>query len=311
MAFDSSLMGALRCFEVAGRMLNFTTTSQALHLTQSAVSQQIRVLEERLGYRLFHRGKRSLSLTEKGQVLFDCVSKSLGDIEKTLARLASGQGPLEVSCVPSLALNWLMPRLLEFQRTQPEMQLRVRAEFPAIDGLADGPNAEDVSIRFDTNERAIPRAIALMDEYMMPVASPEYLARHPAFASGHSLEGVTLLHDAVPWAGATEFVEWRMWLEAERPDWLRTLGGVQFNMSSLAIGAAINHQGTAMARSALVSDELRSGRLVNIFDRPVLSPARYWLLSRDESDARTAVFARWLQDECIRFDVQRKMSDPR
>jgi LysR family glycine cleavage system transcriptional activator len=306
MALDPSLMGPLRCFEVAGRLLNFTHTAQALHLTQSAVSQQIRQLEDRLGYRLFLRGKRTLSLTEKGVVLLECVSRSLGDIEKTLARLGAHPNPMQVSCIPSFALHWLMPRLMEFQREQPDVQLRVRAEFQALEGFAEGLDAQDVSIRFDTDEYTVAGSVVLMDEYMMAVASPEYLARNAAFASGMSLDGITMLHDAQPWAGATEFVEWRLWLEAVRPDWLPMLGGVQFNLSSLAIGTALNHQGVAMARTALVFDEIKSGRLVNVFDRLVPSPARYMFLCRDALESKTAVFGHWLQQECARFDATRR-----
>ncbi|MDB5769372.1 MAG: LysR family transcriptional regulator, partial [Collimonas fungivorans] len=148
----------------------------------------------------------------------------------------------------------------------------------------------------------------ILDEYLMPVATPEYLASHPQFAAGEDISGVTLLHDSAPWAGAPEFIEWRTWLEAERPDWLDALGGVQFNMSILAVGAALNHQGVAMARTAMVLDEIRSGRLVHVFGRLVQAPAHYMLLVQHEDDRRVTVFCEWLKEECRRFmEVRRQL----
>ncbi|WP_095210764.1 LysR family transcriptional regulator [Chromobacterium sphagni] len=305
---DSSVLGALKSFEAAGRLLNFTRAAQELHLTQGAVSQQIRNLEDRLGYRLFLRGRRALSLTEKGTVLLQTVARSLDEIERTLARLGADAAPLRLSCVPSFALCWLMPRLTEFQRLAPDAPLRMLAEFQAWDGLAEGPGGADISIRYDTACCAIAQARPLLDEYMMPVATPAYLASHPAFAAGESIAGVAMLHDASPWAGAGDFAEWRVWLAAERPDWLPMLGGAQFNLSSLALGMALNHQGVAMARSALVWDELRSGRLVDVFGRWVASPARYMLLSRDPLRRETRVFTDWMTAVCKRFDAERRQA---
>ena len=103
-----------------------------------------------------------------------------------------------------------------------------------------------------------------MDEYLLVVATPEYLAAHPQFRAGKSLDGVAFLHDASPWVGAAEFIEWRTWMQAHQPRWLKHLDGPQFNLASLAIGAALNHQGVAIGRSAMVHDEIRSGRLVDV-----------------------------------------------
>lgn len=92
MPLDSSILGALRCFEMAGRLLSFTKTAQALSLTQSAVSQQIRHLEERLGYRLFERHSRGLVMTPKGKTLWDVTSRAFHDIDHALEQL----GPSEI-----------------------------------------------------------------------------------------------------------------------------------------------------------------------------------------------------------------------
>ncbi|VBB14118.1 LysR substrate-binding domain-containing protein [Burkholderia stabilis] len=305
MRLDGSILGALLCFETAGRLLSFTKTAQAFNLTQSAVSQQIRHLEDRLGYPLFVRQARGLKLTGKGEVLLGTMSGAFGDINRTLDALGMSDAPLQVSCLPSLALQWLMPRLTGFHRQQPNVSVRVKAEFQVLDRQAMESDDIDVAVRYDPVQYSRLHADAILDEILFPVATPAYLAQHPAFASGESLDGVVLLHDAAPWAGAPEFVEWRTWLEAVHPAWLAQLDGPRFNFSSLAITAALNHQGVAMGRSALVHDEIASGRLVDVFGAHVRAPARYVLLSRNPDDPRTTAFSDWLKAECVRFDEAR------
>ncbi|WP_241289040.1 LysR substrate-binding domain-containing protein [Burkholderia stabilis] len=305
MRLDGSILGALLCFETAGRLLSFTKTAQAFNLTQSAVSQQIRHLEDRLGYPLFVRQARGLKLTGKGEVLLGTMSGAFGDINRTLDALGMSDAPLQVSCLPSLALQWLMPRLTGFHRQQPNVSVRVKAEFQVLDRQAMESDDIDVAVRYDPVQYSRLHADAILDEILFPVATPAYPAQHPAFASGESLDGVVLLHDAAPWAGAPEFVEWRTWLEAVHPAWLAQLDGPRFNFSSLAITAALNHQGVAMGRSALVHDEIANGRLVDVFGAHVRAPARYVLLSRNPDDPRTAAFSDWLKAECARFDEAR------
>ncbi|POR47947.1 LysR family transcriptional regulator [Paraburkholderia eburnea] len=302
---DGSILGALLCFETAGRLLSFTKTAQAFNLTQSAVSQQIRHLEDRLGYALFVRQARGLKLTEKGEVLLGTISSAFADINQTLQTLGMSNAPLQVSCLPSLALQWLMPRLTEFHRQQPGVCVRLKAEFQMLDRQAMNIDDIDVALRYDPVQYNRLHADVVLDEYLFPVATPAYLAQHPGFAAGASLDGVTLLHDAAPWAGAPEFVEWRSWLAQARPEWTGHLDGPQFNFSSLAMTAALNHQGVAMGRSALVHDEIVSGRLVDVFGQHVRAPARYVLLSRNPDDPRTALFSDWLKTECARFDEAR------
>ncbi|WP_373457591.1 LysR substrate-binding domain-containing protein [Cupriavidus taiwanensis] len=305
MQLDSSVLGALRCFEAAGRLLSFTKAAESLSLTQSAVSQQIRHLEDRLGYVLFVRQPRNLKLTPKGEALFETTTRALHDIQQTIQKLGLPNAPLQVNCLPSFALQWLMPRLTEFHRDQPDVSVRLKAEFQALDRQSMDAEDIDVAVRYDPVHYSQLHADVLLDEYLIPVATPEYLAQHPGLSDGASLDGVVLLHDASAWIGAAEFVEWRTWLEAFHPEWLAHLEGPQFNLSSLAISAALNHQGVAMGRTALVYDELRSGRLVNVFGKHVRAPARYMLLTRNADDRRAAVFSTWLKAECGRFDAER------
>lgn len=306
MQLDSSILGWLRCFESAGRLLSFTKAAHALNLTQSAVSQQIRHLEERLGYPLFERHARGLVMTSKGKVLWEVTSRAFLDINQTLSQLGLSHRPLQVSCSPSFALQWLIPRLTIFQRRQPDVPLRVIAEFQSLDRYAMEAGGIDVAIRYDPLDYPQLHAETVLAEHLVAVATLAYLKQHPAFAKGTSLDGVVLLHDAAAWDGAPEFAESRVWMEAVHPSWIAHLAGPQYNLSSLAISAAMNHQGVAISRSALVYEELRSGRLVNVFGRHVPAPARYVLLCRQPEDPRIAAFSAWLKDECEQFDKMRQ-----
>ncbi|RFU44897.1 LysR substrate-binding domain-containing protein [Paraburkholderia sp. DHOC27] len=298
---DSSLLGALRCFEVAARHLNFTKAAAETHLTQSAVSQQIRNLEDRLGYPLFVRQARGLVLTHRGGELAVAATRCLAELSHTLQRLAQSDLPLHVNCSPSFALQWLMPRLSEYQQNSPDYPVRLKADFHGLDLNAMLASEIDVAIRYDPNAYDSGFARELMPEHLVVVGTPAYLARHEGLRNGELTEGVTFLHDAEPWEGAPAFIEWQTWTSAIQPGWTAHIAGPQFNLASLAIAAALNHQGIAIGRTALIEDELRSGRLVKVIDRHVVAPARYVLLNRTPDDTRTATFVSWIEAECQRF----------
>ena len=299
---------ALKTFEVAAQTLSFTQAAQQLNITQSAVSQQIRLLEQRLEFPLFLRQNRSLQLTERGQILFESVSRSFSDINQTLKRLQSRHNELHINCLPSLALQWLMPRLSDFHLSQPSIVVKLKAEFQNLDSQLMQNQQIDLGIRFDPNEVSDDFSEVLLDEYLIAVATPTYLAKHPDFAQGKSLTGITLLHDAMPWIGAPAYIEWQTWLKQIKPEWLTQLDGIEFNLSSLAISAALNHQGVAMGRSALIYDELVSGRLINVFETAVPSTASYKLLYPSGNNPDVEIFTQWLKQQAKAFKKQRKIN---
>lgn len=214
---DTPLLGALRCFEAAGRLGSFTKAAEALHLTQSAISQQIRQLEARLGYPLFVRHARGLALTPKGGALHEATVAAFASLGRTLRQLSAPDAPLQVSCLPSFALQWLMPRLAEFHRLHPQTPVRLRAEFHAIDRETMSADDIDIAIRWDPFSYGALHVEPLFDESLVAAAAPAYLDRHPPRATAKWVSSVVPLHDASAWPEAPRYVEWRTWLDAVVP----------------------------------------------------------------------------------------------
>ena len=304
--FDDLQLGSIELFCLAAELSSFTAAAVAAGVTPAAVSRSVSRLEERLGVRLFVRTTRQIRLTDEGKTYFEETRQALAqlvDAERQISgQHATPAGLLRISLPTPYAHYRVLPVLPEFRERFPEVDIDVHISNRNVDFADD---TYDLSVRGRAPDDSTLIARKLEDAEMVVVATPAYLAQHPSFAGGESLDGVVLLHDAAPWGGAPEFVEWRTWLEAVRPAWTAHLDGPQFNFSSLAITAALNHQGVAMGRAALVHDEIASGRLVDVFGRHVRAPARYMLLSRNPDDPRTTVFSDWLKAECARFDAAR------
>lgn len=307
MQLNASLLGALRCFQVAARHHSFTRAAAELHCTPGAVSQQIRLLEARLDCPLFQRLPRGLQVTDAGERLLTAVSEGMGRIEAGLSQLRPSSRPLLVSCSPSFALLWLMPRLHAFQREHPGIEIKLLGEFQGVDRSVMVAGGMDAAIRFDPVAYAGLHVTTLLDEYLLPVASSQYVQQHPTLTAEGSLADCQLLHDTVPWEGAQPYAEWDEWLRAARPGAPQAAAwaGQEFNLSLLALGAARAHQGICLGRAALVQDDLRSGALVDVFGTPVRAAARYVLLSANPEDARLVIFSRWLVQACEIFARER------
>ncbi len=303
---NSSVMSWLRCFEAAATAGSFTKAAAELCLTQSAISQQVRELEDRLGVTLFRRLPRQLQLTEEGEQLRVSVSSALDELELALARLqdSRSEGPVALSCYSSFALHWLMPRIGALYRQHPEIDLRVSAEFHMIELATLLREGIDAAIRYDVGGYRDLASTELLDEYLLPVASPAFVEAHPGLHSPSALDGSQWLHDARPWPDAPADAEWQHWLAATGQ--VAAPGpGRHFNMAQLAIEAALAGQGVAMGRLALVLEHLQDGRLVPVFGPAVRSPAAYRLVHLAQPQPRVALLATWLRQACEQFRARR------
>ena len=305
MTLSTPLLGALRCFDVAARHCNFTHAAAELHLTPSAVSQQIRQLEQNLGQALFVRQARGLALTPFGRRLQQVTSEPLLRLAQGIEALRSTADPLQLTCSSSFAMLWLMPRLPRLHRAHPDLDIKLIADFQSVDRQGLQASGTHCAIRYDPVVYHDLQAVDLMPETLLPVASPRYLTSHGNLDTPTRLAEHTLLHDANAWGGASPEVEWQLWLDAvwgtavEQP----TAGQQQFNLSTLALAAARNHQGIAMGRAALISEDLQAGTLVAAHPRQVRSSARYVFLTNHEQDPRVQALLDWLLEECRQFQA--------
>lgn len=285
-------LNGLRAFEAAGRHCSFTAAAKELNVTQTAVSRLVRLLEGRLGFSLFRRHASALELTAQGQAFLAGLTDAFDSIARLVESVAAMRaGPvLTVGVGPTLAISWLIPRLASFYLSHPDIEVRVAT------GGATRPVRDDwtCTIRQDTD--ASPGYIAenLFRSTVVPVCTPEIAS---GLQSPGDLRSVTLI------LVSNMHNEWPCWFEAaglRAP--VHPVGEVLFESNAMAMQAALDGVGVAMAQLAYVSDALAAGRLVAPF--PIVAHKREaWLLEyrpvRREDPALLA-FRAWLHGEAER-----------
>jgi len=289
----------LQGFEAAARHLSFTKAGAELFLTQSAVSRQMKELEEQLGVPLFHRRHRALALTDAGQQFYAAAAQVLTTMRTATSRLKAGSGrrPLSVTTTASFAALWLIPRLAGFTRTHPDVDVRITADTRVQDLERDGL---DLAIRHGSASLAGPNAVRLFGERVFPVCSPKLLKkkplRHPADLKNHCLLQYDDPDARHPW------LHWKTWLEvAGIPD-LKPAGTLSFSGYEQIIPAAVAGHGVALGRSPLVKDLLAEKQLVAPFSSSA-DPARAYfaIISKSAAGrAEVADFVAWLKQEAAK-----------
>src|SRR4029079_19448954 len=276
-------------FEAAARHLSFTKAGDELYLTQSAVSRQIKELEDQLGVALFQRRHRALALTEAGQQFYAAAAQVIGTMRTAPERLRTQAGrrrPLAVTTTHSFAALWLIPRLAGFTREHPGVDVRITADTRVQDLERDGL---DVALRHGPSALAGPNAIRLFGEKVFPVCSPKLLKKTPLARPGDLRNHILLHYDDPdvrhPW------LHWKTWLEVERIADLRPAGTLSFSVYEQIIPAAVAGHGVALGRSPLVQDLLESGELVAPF-KSQADPARaYFAIVAKSAATRPEVTA--------------------
>lgn len=298
-----SLLSWLRCFNAAAHHLGFTKAANELCITQSSISQQIKHLEDWIGKPLFYRTPRTLTLTQEGKRLFQVVSESFHIIESTLDQLKQPSNPPEIrlSCSPSFAMRWLTPRIGAFIREYPASTLRIYGEFHTLNWSQMTQGHINAGIRFDQGNYTDVLKTQFLEEWLIPVASTDFLHRHPEITSPQDITSSMMLHDMTPWENAEAHVEWNHWLEQVGISIPAKHDGQQFNLSQMSIDAAICGQGIAMGRLSLVYDDLLSGRLIDIFKLHVRSQAAYYFVTTPSTYEETSFIEHWLKNEAAIF----------
>lgn len=285
-------LNALRAFEAAARHLSFTKASEELFVTQAAISHQIKTLEEWLGLKLFRRMNRRLLLTDEGQAYMGPIRDALSGIVAATDSLkrSESEGLLTVSAMTSFAATWLLPRLGQFSRQYPDIDVRVDVRDDLTDFARDGV---DVALRYGSGDYPDLACEWFLAEEASPVCSPKLVEEGPyPLTTPDALKHHTLIHD---------FTEqlWDRWLELAGVTGVDTRHGPSFNLLNLAIDAAIAGDGVALGRSAIVQGALSDGRLVKPFDLVMPSANSYFFVCPKEIAERPKIvaFRDWILEQ--------------
>jgi LysR family transcriptional regulator, glycine cleavage system transcriptional activator len=284
-------LNALRAFEAAARYESFTRGAEELCVTQGAVSHQVKALEAELGVKLFNRERQRLIITEAGRSYLAVVRDAFDRIDAGTQRLQQRQntGALTVSTSPNFAAKWLVHRLGRFAQAYPNIDLRVSASLHHVDFAREDI---DLAIRHSEGPPSELHMTRLCAEELFPVCSPMHLKGGQSSLKAADLGRFTLLH-------VNDRQDWGRWLEVAGVTGVDLSRGPVLNQASMAIDAAVDGQGIALARTALAAWDLISGRLMRPFAVSLPVSYAYWIVCPKATVKlpKIAAFSSWLLAE--------------
>ena len=291
-------LNALQVFVSAARARNLTRAAERLHLTVSALSHQVRTLEQRLGYSVFKRGPRGLALTPEGSLLLDRVAPHLDAIDTALRPLRTRRdNVLSLSAMPSMASSWLMPRLPRFVARHPDLELNLDSSIDLVD-FADC--RFDAALRYGPGQWDGVVSELLFEEWLTPVASPSLLAGRKS-PKLDELADWPLLCPEDPW-----------------PHWFETFGGAapkrfvaNFSDSETRQRAAVEGIGIALGRMTMVRPLIETGMLIAPFRERLRARYAHYLVypQRSREHASFRAFREWLLEEAASFRATTDAAD--
>ena len=282
----------LKAFEAAGRHLNFTHAAEELGVTQAAISQHVKALEEYLDMILFHRRHQCLVLTDAGSSYLPKLSSAFDLVAAGTSEVLSqgSGGGLTVRVPSSFSTKWLIPRLEKFHAMHPDIDIRLTSLGQEANFLADNV---DLEIRNGTGQWPRLKSTLLIPEEIYPVCSPSLFGPEKEKIHHRDLLETTLLD--VP--GYAE--GWDVWLNEVGARPFSNHTSISFDQSLMAIQAAISGVGVALGRSSLVEDEIKAGRLISPFDAVLKASSAYYIICPPEFTTRPRIraFSDWLLSE--------------
>lgn len=286
---------AIRAFEAAARHSSFKKAAEELLITSSAVSHQIKSLEEYLGTQLFIRGDRRPFLTEIGQTFLAGVENALDQLADATSAVIQkeAQSPLTIQLYLSFAQLWLMPRLGSLRQAHPDLDVCIitivePSELPLVDA--------DVAILYGDGDWPNMRVNHLLAEEIFPVCSPAYLAEAPPLNNPEDLTRHLVIH----YRGQPG--EWRDWLAFANAQDVDPGEGMQLDTRALTQQAALDGLGVTLARRPFINDDFATGRLIAPFSVCLPSSSAYYLIC-PKSRARLpkiVAFRDWILSECVK-----------
>ena len=283
-------LAALKAFEAVGRNLSFQRAADELCLTPSAISHQVRTLEEHLRCRLFVRRHHELELTSIGRSYLGRVQGIISELLDATAEIIdqNGNSPLVIQICPSLATTWLIRRLQEFTAENVGLDMTVVSPYEDPHFLL--PEV-DLGILYGTGSWTGVKAEYMMGETIIPVCSPEYLQAAPPLKRPQDLAEHTLIR-----CSSAAVHEWALWLEMMGVSSMIGRQHIRMHDRDQVIEAAAAGIGIGMGRRPLIDDRLLSGELVMPFDRPLPSRSAYYLVYADQESQlpRINAFRKWI-----------------
>lgn len=277
---------ALRCFEAAARLGSISAAADELHVTHSAVSQQIKSLEEFFGLKLFGRSGRAVVLTTAGQELALGANEALNSLARTTTMVRRRTNPkrMTVTCLPSFAACWLTPRIASFMELVPDVEINLISSSHVLDMTRDGI---DVAIRWGFGGYEGVEASLLLHDELLPVAQPEYLQEHNVRTPEDLVRCALLRSDGE---------SWQPWFERAGLDWPEPEKGLFFNDATLPLRWAEEGRGVALTRRSLADESLRKKRLIAPFDVTLPTLRSYWFVtpSGNTQSALLQSFRDWM-----------------
>ncbi|MCX7544349.1 transcriptional regulator GcvA [Marinicella gelatinilytica] len=288
---------AIKAFEASARLLSFTQAAEELHVTQAAISHQIKKLEELTGVQLFERINRSLKLTFEGRMYLIAIRQALENIETATRQLINrdAAGTLNISVLPSFATKWLSKRIWRFQQQYKELDVRIASFEWMTDFKKDN---FDIAIRYSSDPSyAGLTSELLLNEEVFPVCSKAFYDTYKGQLTPKDLLSAKLCHDDF----TTE--RWDDWFNAAGLSPQAPLRGTRFSHMVTMLEAVENHQGFGLGRTPLVQDDINRGLLVAPFDIKLPGKMAYYLVypTNTGQDQKVQIIRQWLFAEVDKF----------
>ncbi|WP_377844021.1 transcriptional regulator GcvA [Bosea sp. UC22_33] len=281
-------LNALKAFEAAARHLSIKLAAEELCVTPGAVSQMIRVLEENLGVKLFERVTRGIFLTDAGRDYLPSIRNAFRQIAGASERIAAqlDSGLLTVSTTPFFASAWLVPRLSSFRTAQPSIDLQIVTSNALVDFSRSDT---DVAIRHGMGRYPGLRSDRVVTVEMIAVATPDLIDRAGRPNRPSDLVRWPQVHDA-------ERKGWSLWFDKHGVAERTTARGLSFDDSGLLLKAVLAGQGAGLLPAALLEDELRDERLIQLFPPARMEEFAYYLVCPDnrQQQPKIAAFRDWI-----------------
>lgn len=291
----------LQTFIYAANALSFQVAAENLYLSPSAVSHRINKLEKQLGFQLFHRFTRRIKLTIEGERLYTVLKNSFSRINSEIHEIRSHElsGSLNIFSHPSIAENWLIPRLADFLSHYPAIQVNIRV---GNEQANFEEQSVDLAIYYSNGYFSGFNSEYLMEEKILPVCSPSYAMQYNLINKPEHLKNCTLLYDAKAWHYSAVDAEWHVWCKHMKINFPQSRSMITFDSSSSATHAAINNTGVAIGRLHLVRKWLDLGILISPFEYPPLATCfNYYLVwpRLQYIPPRLGVFLTWIKQQSI------------